>query len=303
MGDPLPASREATARRRRGTLCALGAFAVWGILPIYWKSIGHLGVMTVVGHRVLWSLVLLVPLLALRGTLPAVARAFTNPRVLGIQLVSGILLGLNWFLFIFATLNDRVLEAAFGYFLNPLLNVAIGWFVLGERRDRRQWLAVVFATAGVLLQARAIGGIPWVSLGLAVSFALYGLARKKSPLDSLEGLAVETTLMIPPAIALLALAPPGPPRGGLDWVLIVSSGLVTAIPLLLFAAGARRIDLARLGMLQFVAPTLQLLAGHFIYGEPLSPERLLSFAIIWAGVAVFLSEHWAEWKKQPPGIV
>lgn len=280
---------DAASRRRQGTLQALGAFAIWGILPIYWKTIGHLGVATVVGHRVLWSFLPLVPLLAWRGTLGTALGAFRNPRVLGAHVVSGILLGLNWYLFILATLTDRVLEAAFGYFLNPLLNVAAGWFLLGEKRDRRQWVAVLCAAAGVLVQARAAGGIPWLALGLAVSFAAYALARKKSPLESLEGLAVETVLMAPAAVLLLALAPDAAGRDGFDRFMLVASGVVTALPLLLFAAGARRLDLARLGMIQFTAPTLQFLVGHFVYGEPLSAQRLLSFVFIWAGVAVFLS--------------
>lgn len=299
MDEPGPESRKAAALRHRGSILAVGAFFIWGILPIYWKTIGHLGVLTVVGHRVVWSLVFLIPLLAYRGTLAKVARGFTSPSVVASHLVSGILLGLNWFLFILATLTDRVLEAAFGYFLNPLLNVAIGWFLLGEKRDRRQWLAVGLAAIGVLLQARAIGGIPWFGLGLAVSFALYGLARKKSPFGSLEGLAMETVLLTPVAIVVLLLAPAGPARSTLDLSLLGSSGVVTALPLLLFASAARRLDLARLGMLQFIAPTLQLLVGHFLYAEPLSPERLLSFVVIWAGVAVFLSEHWSRNKTQP----
>jgi chloramphenicol-sensitive protein RarD len=301
MDDPGTAVREAAARRHRGSVLAVSGFAFWGMLPIYWKAIGHLGVLTVVGHRVLWSLTILLPLLVWRGNLLEVARGFTNRRLVATHLVSGVLLGLNWFLFIFATLTDRVLEAALGYFLNPLLNVAIGWFILGERRDLRQWVAVSLAAIGVLLQARAIGGVPWFALGLAFSFALYGLARKKSPFGSIEGLAMETVLLAPVAIALLWLAPAGPSRGMVDLVLLASSGLVTALPLMCFASAARLLDLARLGMLQFVAPTLHFLVGHFIYGEPLSPERLLSFVIIWAGVGVFLSEHWRR-SKSPPAV-
>lgn len=278
-----------SASRRLGSWQALGAFVIWGILPVYWKTIGHLGVLPVVGHRVLWSFLLLAPLLAWRGTLGVTLGAFRTPRVLAAHVVSGLLLGLNWYLFILATLTDRVLEAAFGYFLNPLLNVAVGWFLLGEKRDRRQWIAVVLAASGVLVQARADGGFPWIAIGLAVSFAAYALARKKSPLESLEGLAVETVLMTPAAIVLLLLAPTAMAASWTDRGMLVGSGLVTALPLLLFAAGARRLDLARLGMIQFAAPTLQFLVGHFLYGEPLSTRRLISFAFIWAGVAVFLS--------------
>lgn len=292
MHDPDISTPQATTLRRRGSILAVSGFAIWGFLPIYWKAIGHLGVLTVVGHRVLWSLSILIPLLALRGTLSKVFGGFGDPRIVVAHILSGLLLGLNWFLFIFATLTGRVLEAAFGYFLNPLLNVAIGWFVLGEKRDQRQWIAVGLAAGGVILQARAIGGIPWFGLGLAVSFALYGLARKKSPYGSLEGLAMETVLLTPVAVTLLVLAPAGPERGTMDLILLGCSGGVTALPLLCFASAARLLDLAKLGMLQFIAPTLHFLVGHFIYGEPLSPERLLSFGVIWAGVAVFLSGHW-----------
>ena len=301
MDEPDTEIREAAARRQRGSVLAVSGFAIWGILPIFWKSIGHLGVLTVVGHRVVWSLVFLIPLVGVRGSLSKVARGFASPPVIRAHFFSGILLGLNWFLFILATLTDRVLEAAFGYFLNPLLNVAIGWFLLGERRDRRQWLAVALATIGVVLQARAIGGVPWFGLGLAVSFSLYALARKKSPFGSMEGLVMETLLLTPVAIAILLLAPAGQMRGAPDLLLLVFSGVVTALPLLCFASAARLLDLARLGMIQFVAPTLQFLVGHFIYGEPLSPERFLSFGVIWIGVAIFLSEHWTR-SKSPPAV-
>ncbi len=279
-----------------GTLCALGAFAFWGVLPVYWKAVGHLGTMTVVGHRVLWSLVVLIPLLAARGKLGPVVAAFGDRRLLLSHVWSGLLLGANWFLFILATLTDRVLEAALGYFLNPLFNVALGWWLLGEKRTRGQVVAVGLAAIGVIVQAMAVKGFPWIAFGLSVTFALYGLARKRSSLGSLEGLTVETLLMALPAIALVMLAPPGPCWTTTDYVLIVCAGLVTTIPLSLFATGARRMDLAALGMLQYLAPTLQFTVGHFVYHEPLSALRLCSFVLIWCGVAVFLR---SGWKNRP----
>ena len=278
---------------RRGSglanAAALAAFGLWGTLPLYWKALGNLGTVTVVAHRILWSLAILLPLLAAQSRLGEIRAAFTNPRVLAWHFVSGLLLGINWCLYIFATLTNRIMEGALGYFLNPLFSVALGWWLLKEPRSHAQIIAIVLATTGVVIQSTAVEGFPWIALTLASTFALYALARKKSPLGSVDGLTVETLMMLPVAAAILWLAPePAVPIGGVERALLAGAGLATTMPLIFFAYAARRMHLATLGMLQFLSPTMQFLIGLWVYHEPLSSARLVSFVFIWLGVGVFI---------------
>lgn len=278
-------------RRGNGiaTATALGAFGLWGVLPLYWKALGNIGTLTVVAHRILWSLAILMPLLALQSRLGEIRAAFAKPRLLCWHFVSGLLLGTNWFVYIHATLTNRIMEGALGYFLNPLFSVALGWLLLKEPRSHNQILAITLATVGVIIQSTAIAGIPWIALTLAGSFALYALARKKSPLGSVDGLAVETLMMVPVAIAILWNVPsPSAAPALLERVLLAGTGLATTVPLIFFAFAARRMRLATLGMLQFLGPTMQFLIGLFVYHEPISPVRLVSFVFIWLGVGVFI---------------
>lgn len=274
----------------RGVLAACGAFVLWGLLPIYWKALGHMRPPDLIAHRAVWSLLVLLPLAwwLARGRAPlrpptaAALRAHT---------LAALLLGTNWLLYVWATLNERIIEASLGYFLNPLANVLLGALVLGERLSRPQTTAVLLAAAGVAVQVVALGQLPWVALALAATFACYGLVGKLSPLDSVRGLTLETTIAFPVALAWLAW------HSGWHWFdgmdpatagLVLALGLVTAAPLLLFGIGARRLPLATLGLLQFIAPTLQFLCGWLIYGEPLGLARTISFVIIWTALALFI---------------
>ena len=284
----MQADRSASAAP--GVCAALAAFFLWGLLPMYWKRLGAVAPLDVVSCRVLSSLFLLLPVLLVTGRLRHLRDALASRRQLIWHICSGILLGINWFLYIYATLTNQIIEGALGYFLNPLINVAIGWLLLGEKSTPRQILALAIAGVGVLLQAVAVARLPWIALGLAFSFAFYGFARKQSTLGALDGLAMETVLMSPFAVLALWLAPVAAilERSSAELGLLLCSGLATTIPLLFFAYGARRLRMTTLGILQFLVPTLQFTLGRWVYGEPVSLLRFLSFVCIWLAIALFL---------------
>ena len=272
-------------------MAGVAAFVLWGLLPAYWKGLQDFDPLLVVAHRVLWSLGVLVLLLAWRKRLGATAAILRQPRLAGRHLVAAILLGFNWWLYIHATLTARILEGALGYFLNPLVTLVLARIFLGEGLSGAQLAAAGMAAAGVALQIAAVGSLPWIALLLAVTFSFYGLVRKQSPLGAVEGTAIETALAAPAALWIaasydgwgFARADAG------EAALLFGSGLATTVPLLLFTMAARRIPLGLLGMLQFVSPTLQFLVGWLAYGEPLSSLRLASFALIWAGVGLYVA--------------
>lgn len=279
-------------RQHTGILYGLAAFLWWGLCPIYFKAVDHVPSLEVLAHRVLWSWVLLSLLMVRRKRLDDVRAALATPRVVGLLAVTTLLVALNWFVFIWAVANDRVLEASLGYFINPLVNVLLGLLVLRERLRARQWLSVALAFGGVAILAWQVGSVPAVSLILAGSFGLYGLFRKMLNVGSMAGLTVETLLLAPVAVAALVCWHVtgrlvfAHADTGTD-LLLVLSGVVTAVPLVWFAAGARRLTLATLGFLQYTAPTGQFLLAVLAYGEPLGRERLVSFGLIWIALAVF----------------
>lgn len=278
---------------------------MWGVLPVYWMVLRRFGSEVVVCQRVLWTLVWLLPLLIWSREWLVVQAALGNPRLLRTHAWTAFLLSINWSLFIWANQHGHIVEASLGYFLNPLLNVAIGCVVLGERLSRWRAVSIGLATAGVVLQVVLVGKVPWIALSLAVSFALYGLFRKRSPLGSLPGLAVESTLTLPFAIgALLWFWSRGTPVMGngsvSDWLLLFSAGACTAAPLLTFAYAARHLRFSTLGLLQFISPTGQFCVGAFLYHEPVSMGTLLSFVFIWIGVIVFCVESYLS--QRPAAI-
>jgi chloramphenicol-sensitive protein RarD len=276
---------------RSGVLSAIAAFILWGVLPVFWKSLHFLPPVSIIAHRTLWSLLLLLPLLAWHRRLRDVARGLASWRGAGWHLLSGGLLASNWLLYVWATLNGRILEGALGYYLNPFLNMLFGAWFFGERQSRRQLVAVALALAGVACQFPAVKGVPWVALVLALTFALYAVVRKKAPLGALAGLAAETTLIAPLALGwLLWQGQQGAQvfgGSGLHVLLIVATGLATATPLLCFGHATRTISLTTLGILQFIGPTLQFLIGWGLYGEPMNALRLASFGLIWIAVAIY----------------
>ncbi len=283
----------------RAVLSAVVAFGLWGILPIYWMWVHRFGSEVVVCQRLVWTIVWLAPLLWLgkgeNKEWRACWAALKSPVLLRTHAGSAALLTVNWSLFIWANQHGRIVEASLGYFLNPLLNVAIGAMLLGERMSRWRQASIGLAGLGVLLQIVLVGHLPWIALSLAVTFAGYGLVRRKSPLGSLTGLAVESILVAPLALAaLIWLSGRGTPVFGTgslgDVLLMVLAGGCTAVPLLTFAYAARLLRFSTLGLLQFLAPTGQFLVGAWVYGEEVSVGALISFVFIWIGVAVFCAE-------------
>jgi chloramphenicol-sensitive protein RarD len=274
-----------------GLLLGLGAYLMWGLLPAFLKTLGSVSPTEVLAHRILWSALLLGAIVTIAGRWTPVAAALRTPRVLGVLALTALLIGGNWLLYIWAVNSDHVLETSLGYFINPLLNVALGMAVLGERLGRVQLVAVLLAFAGVLYLALAQGALPWIALALALSFGLYGLLRKMAPVDALSGLLIETLLLAPAALLFaFHLGSTGQAGFGGELsisLLLVSAGAVTAIPLLMFAAAAKRLRFATLGLLQYVAPTMQFLLAVYAFGEPLTPAHLVAFALIWSGLAVF----------------
>lgn len=283
-----------------GIWCALGAFATWGLFPLYWRWLHGVPPLQLLGHRILWSCMLLWGLLLAgrrRGT-PVFPLALSG-KVLGVYSVAAVLIAINWLIYVWAVNAGHVIESSLGYFINPLVSVVLGVFILGERLRRLQWAAVMLAGLGVGYLVVAHGAVPWIALSLACSFGLYGLVKKIAPLGSLHGLTLETTLLALPALAELLLAES---RGEGAFLhrdvrtdaLLCGAGLVTTVPLLLFATAARRIPLSLLGVIQYVAPTLQFLLGRVVFEEPFTREQLAGYSLVWAALAVLGSEGLAR---------
>lgn len=271
---------------REGLLCGIGAYLMWGLVPIYFHALADVSPLVVLCHRVLWSSIFLGLLISFRGEWSAIIPLFTGRRHLALLSLGAILIALNWLIFIYAVSTQKVLQASLGYFMNPLLSIALGMLFLGERLRRLQWVAVSIALAAVVNLAVRGEGWPWISIGLAVSFGLYGLVRKKVNVNSLHGLLVETVILLPPAIFLLATAGQGANAGKLG--LLSLSGLITAVPLLLFGAAVRRLTLSTMGFLQYIGPSIQLCVAIFVFREPLDPPKLASFGLCWIAIAVYV---------------
>jgi chloramphenicol-sensitive protein RarD len=276
----------------RGVLFAIGAYVCWGLFPLYWKPLHHLPALEIMCHRVVWSALFLIGVLLVRRHWRWLIPVLRDVGKLRLFMLSSSALTLNWLIYIWAVNSGHVVESSLGYFINPLVNVLLGRVFLGERLTVAQKTAVGLACAGVAWLTVLQGNVPWIALSLALTFGLYGLLRKRAPLPSLEGLALETLLMLPLALAWLAWV--GVRGGGafaagdvgID-ALLVGAGVVTAVPLLLFAAGARRLKLATLGLVQYISPSLQLLLGVCLYHEPFSPGRAFGFALIWGGLVLY----------------
>ena len=291
LARPLPAEAEVKPLRNEaalGVLFGLGAYFTWGFLPLYLKTLVSVPATEVLAHRVIWSLLLLAAVVAaMRRWQPLVALA-RDPRTIVLLGITSLLIGVNWLIYIWAVNSGHVLETSLGYFINPLVNVALGVIVLGERLRKAQIGAVSLAAAGVVILAVAQGSLPWISLALAFSFSLYGLIRKMAPADPLTGLLAETALLAPLALIYLVTLGGGSfgQSGSIDLLLILS-GAVTAAPLLMFAAAGKRLRYATLGLLQYIAPTIQFLLAILLFREPLSAAHLVTFACIWIGLAVY----------------
>ena len=279
----------------KGLIYAIGAYGLWGFLPIYWKALQTVPAAEIVGHRMIWALVFVAGLLTFRRHWRWLPVAVRQPGTLLVVFLAACILALNWLTYVWAVNAGYIVETSLGYFMTPLVSVLLGVLFLRERLRPWQWLAIAVAFLGVLYLTAGYGALPWIALVLAFSFGFYGLLKKKTSLSPLEGLALEISLLFLPALAyLLYLERQGTGSFGhttaLTTSLLILTGLATAAPLLLFAAAARRIPLSLLGILQYIAPTLQFLLGVFLYGEPFDQTRLVGFGMIWTALLIYSIE-------------
>ena len=283
---------QALREHRKGLAYGFSAYVVWGFFPIYVKAVAAAPVMEVLAHRVVWAFLFLLALSGFTGQLSSVRAALANRKALLVLAGSTVMIAINWGVYIFSVVNGRMLESSLGYYINPLVNVLLGVVILGERLETPVRFATALAALGVASMAVSLGHLPWISVTLAFSFGLYGLLRKLAPVGALTGLLIETLLLFPiTAGFLVSRAATGGgaflrTSGMLDLLLLLL-GPATAVPLLCFAAAARRLPLSTLGFLQYVSPTIQFLLAVLVYREPFDRARLSAFALIWAAVAVF----------------
>jgi chloramphenicol-sensitive protein RarD len=278
-----------------GFWAGVAAFTIWGLVPIYWKLLTHVPAIQVLGHRIVWSLAVLVVLVfALRRGARS-PFAGVSRRVVGLYAIAGALIAANWFLYIFAVNAGFIVETSLGYYITPLVNVLFGVVFFHERMRPAQRLAIAVATVGVVQLTFAYGAVPWIAFGLAASFGSYGLVKKKAPLDPIEGLTLETAILAPVAIVYLVMLHRSGEGtflriGAASDALLIGGGLVTTAPLLLFAAAVRTVRLSVIGILQYIGPTLQFLLGVFVYHEPFSRMQLIGFSIVWTALAVYAGD-------------
>ncbi|MBH2879502.1 EamA family transporter RarD [Serratia marcescens] len=277
---------------RQGIFFALAAYFMWGIAPAYFKLIQQVPADEILTHRIIWSFFFMLALISLGRSWPKVRAACQNRKRLLLLAVTALLIGGNWLLFIWAVNNHHMLEASLGYFINPLVNVLLGMLFLGERFRRMQWGAVALAFTGVLVQLWQFGSLPIIGLGLAFSFAFYGLLRKKIAIDAQTGMLIETLWLLPVAAAYLFLFADSPTShlSANPWslnLLLVAAGIVTTVPLLCFTAAATRLRLSTLGFFQYLGPTLMFLLAVTFYGETVGQDKLVTFGFIWAALILF----------------
>src|SRR5215212_257928 len=280
----------------KGVLNGLAAYALWGFFPIYWKFLHQVSALQVIGHRIIWSFVLLVGILLITRQWNAF-RATLTPKVFGIYTIAAILLTINWLVYVWGVNAGFIVETSLGYFINPLLSVLLGVIFLRERLRPVQWVPVGIAATGVIYLTAVYGRLPWIALSLAFSFGFYGFVKKLAPLGSLYGLTLETGIAFPFALVYLffvgfndmgAFAHESPSTT----LLLIGAGAVTTIPLLMFASAAKQIPLSVVGLLQYIAPTIQFLIGIFIYNEAFDRSHLIGFGIVWAALVIFWVENY-----------
>jgi chloramphenicol-sensitive protein RarD len=280
----------------KGILYAVLAYGLWGFLPIYWKTIDGVPAPQILSHRIIWSFIFLMVIIFARQDMATFRKAIKSKRTFFIFLGAALLISVNWLTYIWAVNAGFIVETSLGYFINPLVSVLLGVVFLKEKLRPMQWVPVGLAFAGVLYLTFNYGVLPWIALLLAFTFGLYGLIKKTAPLNSLHGLSLETGILFLPAVFFLLFAESqgNGSFGHAGWfanLLLIFTGIVTALPLLLFANAARRINLSTLGILQYLAPTIQFLIGAFLYGEPLTASRLIGFAFIWVALIIYSIEN------------
>ncbi|MBN1441045.1 MAG: EamA family transporter RarD [Anaerolineales bacterium] len=286
----------------KGFWYAVLAYFTWGLFPMYWKALQGIPALQLLGHRIVWSFVFMMILLAVLGQGRAFKAEISSPRILLIYGAAAVFLAVNWLIYVWATITGNIVETSLGYFINPLLSMLLGMAFLRERLRPFQWIPVALAAAGMLYLTFAYGYFPWIALVLACSFGIYGFLQKVAPLSALHSIALETTLLLLPALAyLLAMELSGTGAflhsGPAINLLLIGAGAVTAVPLLLFAAATQRITLFLVGVLQYIAPSMYFLLGVLLYDEPLTPERLTGFVIIWLALILFAVEGYWNHRK------
>lgn len=296
---PEPARSEAA----RGAAAAATCYLLWGLVPLYWTRLKGIDPVELIAHRHVWSLAFLVAVLAVQGGFAEVRATLRQPRAIGVNLVNALLLTSNWLVYVWGVNTGHVIECSLGYFLVPLVNVATGRLILREQLRPRQWIAIASAGLGVGAMIFQLGHPPWIALAIAGSWGAYSLMRKRATLGAASGLAVETLLLAPAALAFLAWQHH---RGvgalgrvtTAEHLLVLSSGVITAVPLVLFAYGARRLRLTTLGLLQYLAPSVQLVLGLWVYHEPFGSGRALGFAFIWAALVLYTADNlWSQRRR------
>ena len=285
-----------TRETRAGVAYGVAAYSFWGLVAAYFKLVSVVPPLEILAHRVVWSILFLAAIITFGKRWATYGGAITNRRTIALLAASSVFIAVNWLVFIWAVTNNRLIDSSLGYFLNPLVNIVLGFLVLGERLRKWEWVSVAFAAAGVTWLIAGAGVLPWISLILAVSFGLYGLLRKLVAVTAIEGLAIETTILLPIAIGYLAYRYQA---GTLAFahrslrldLLLVAAGPMTALPLLWFAAAVRRLRLATVGLLQYISPTIQFVLAVFVFGEAFGAERLVAFVFIWIAIAIYSASN------------
>jgi chloramphenicol-sensitive protein RarD len=281
----------------KGILNGLAAYALWGFFPIYWKFLHNVPALQVIGHRIAWSFILLVAILLATRQWNAFRTAALQPKMLGIYTIAAVLLTINWLVYVWGVNAGFIVETSLGYFINPLLSVLLGVIFLRERLRTTQWIPVGIAAVGVIYLTAVYGRPPWIALALAFSFGFYGFVKKLAPLGSLYGLTLETGIVFPLALVYLLIversgAGAFAHQSAATTLLLIGAGAVTTIPLLMFASAAKQIPLSVVGLLQYVAPTIQFLIGVFLYREPFDHSHLIGFGIVWLALVIFWVENY-----------
>lgn len=290
-------------QQRQGLLAVSFAFAIWGIVVVFWKQLEAFGSVELILHRLLWGFGFGLLLVKLRGKLPEYLTAIRDRRQLRIHFINGLLITSNWLAYVYAITHEHILEGSLAYFMVPILNTAMGFFLLKERLRPLQWIAISLASLGVLNEILQFGRVPWLALIMAITFACYGMNKTRSELGPLTGLTLEITLMLPLAavgfvwLFLSGQAVANPAQAG-DWLWMMATGLITLTPLVLFAFGARRIQLTTIGVFQFLAPTIKFLIGVFLYHEPFNASKLITFAFIWIALILYLVHLFSHHSKR-----
>lgn len=281
----------------KGVWLAIGAYSIWGFFPVYWKMLKHVPALQLLGHRIGWSFILLVVVLLVSKRWNDFRKAIATPKIQRTYLAAAILIGVNWLTYVWAVNAGFIVETSLGYFINPLVSVLLGVILLKEQIRTWQWIAIGLAAVGVLYLTISYGTLPWIALTLAFSFGFYGLVKKTAPLNSIQGLTLETGILFLPSVAWLIYSDVVGGgaflhTGSISDLLMIGAGLATTIPLLMFASAAKMIPLSMVGILQYIAPTIQFLIGVLVYHESFTSSRVIGFVIVWVALLIFGVEGW-----------